>query len=321
MKNRRVVNRRLFVEELEGRLAPSASQLAHSVLSYSTNWSGYAVAAQAGAVSAVAGSWTVPAVTGSGTAYSAHWVGIDGFSSSTVEQLGTESDVINGVPQYYAWYEMYPRGFVTIPMLVHPGDAITAGVSYDSTASNFTLTITNVTTAQPYSTTQTLAGAQLSSAEWVVEAPSSITGVLPLANFGTVNFTGAQATIGGTTGPIDNSAWASGVNQINMISGRHGAVLDTTSALTDSGTPTTSSFSVTFNQQSSQPPGHHKAGPSGKSPDQVVVLFSDTSAVGNSATSLFAAGQPGGSSVLFAAPARQATPGADIGFGVRRFEF
>ena len=50
----------------------------------SSNWSGYAVetnlnSPQSNSVTAVSGSWTVPTVTGTGTAYSAIWVGIDGY--------------------------------------------------------------------------------------------------------------------------------------------------------------------------------------------------------------------------------------------------
>jgi hypothetical protein len=41
----------------------------------------------------------------------------------------------------------------------------------------------------------------LSSAEWIAEAPSSGK-VLPLANFGTVTFTGASATGSGRSGSI-----------------------------------------------------------------------------------------------------------------------
>jgi hypothetical protein len=43
---------------------------------------------------------------------------------------------------------------------------------------------------------------QLSSAEWIEEAPSTNSGVLPLANFGSVTFSNAQYTANGTTGPI-----------------------------------------------------------------------------------------------------------------------
>src|SRR5271163_4846802 len=63
----------------------------------SENWSGYAVVGAADSVSDAKASWTVPAVTcgasrRSPSAYSSFWVGIDGYSSSTVEQTGTDSD-------------------------------------------------------------------------------------------------------------------------------------------------------------------------------------------------------------------------------------
>jgi len=33
----------------------------------------------------------------------------DTFNSTSVEQLGTDSDCDSGTPSYYAWYEMYPN--------------------------------------------------------------------------------------------------------------------------------------------------------------------------------------------------------------------
>ncbi len=120
----------------------------------SSNWAGYAAATNlnnpaTGSVSYVAGSWKVPAVTGTGTAYSAVWVGIDGYTSNTVEQIGTESDVASGTPSYYAWYEMYPQGYVTVPLTISAGDSISASVSYAS--GQFTVTITDNTTGKSYS--------------------------------------------------------------------------------------------------------------------------------------------------------------------------
>src|SRR6516225_3566948 len=121
-------------EGLETRLLMAAQP---SVLAYSTNWSGYAVAETAkDSVSAVSGSWTVPTVsTKSTSGYSADWVGIDGYSSNTVEQLGTEEDTAyssqrDGTPQYYAWIEMYPGPSWIIPDVVKPGDAINASVQF-----------------------------------------------------------------------------------------------------------------------------------------------------------------------------------------------
>jgi hypothetical protein len=242
---------RLCPEELERRLVPAA------ILSTSTNWSGYAVTTAAGAVTDVAGKWVVPAVTGSGTAYSSAWVGIDGFNSSTVEQIGTDSDVVNGVPQYYAWFEMYPSGSVNLPLTLHAGDTMSADVSYAS--GKFTLSITDVTTGKSFTTTQSAPSARRSSAEWVMEAPSSFSGVLPLANFGTATFSGGHATINGATGAIDASRSGTQLNEINMVS-RFGATEDTTSGLTDSGSPATSGFTVTFASTGTTPaprPHHH----------------------------------------------------------------
>jgi Peptidase A4 family len=256
MQNRRLAKKRLWVEELEPRVVLStfpgiAPPLFQSVAATSTNWSGYAAETnlnlpQTGAFIAVSGSWTVPAVTGSGTAYSSIWVGLDGFSSKTVEQIGTDSDLINGVPSYYAWFEMYPSYSVNITTLsIKPGDRITASVNY--TGSNlFALNLADVDTGMSFSTTQTLKNAQRSSAEWIVEAPSSGHSVLPLANFGTASINSASAsatlkgTTGTTTGPIDSASWQNA--EIDMVARRSTEV--TTSPLTD--TAGTSSFTATF---------------------------------------------------------------------------
>ena len=52
-----------------------------------------------------------------------------------------------------------------------------------------------------------------SSAEWIVEAPSECFAenhcrALPLADFGTVAFTSATATLGARTATIDSGAWS-----------------------------------------------------------------------------------------------------------------
>src|SRR5260370_36002698 len=70
-------------------LAPRA----HDGSFQSTNWSGYAVTGASGSVSDAKGSWTVPAIQGSCTStnqYSSFWWGIDGRSSGTVGQTGTD---------------------------------------------------------------------------------------------------------------------------------------------------------------------------------------------------------------------------------------
>ncbi len=203
----------------------------------SLNWSGYDVPASASPVTYVSGTWQVPTVTATSTnAYSSIWVGIDGDGSNTVEQIGTEQDWVVGRGAVYSvWYEMYPKFPVTISMPISPGDTFTASVRAQP-KNTFVLTITNVTRNQTFTTTQKCPSARLASAEWIVEAPWS-GGVLPLANFGTVKFSGCTATIGGITGDIANFSY----DAIDMVNSS-GALKDHTSKLSGGGT----SFSVTY---------------------------------------------------------------------------
>ena len=182
----------------------------------SVNWSGYAVTGPKGSVQDVSGSWTVPAVTcNSGTEYSSFWVGIDGFNSNTVEQIGVDADCQNGSPAYYAWFEFYPHPFFTINhFTVQPGDVITAEVHYDTKARQFTVSLHNGT--QSFSASTKVNGAQRSSAGWITEAPFSAGGVLPLANFGTVPSKSDTAALNGAAVPI-GAAGASNVYEITMV--------------------------------------------------------------------------------------------------------
>jgi hypothetical protein len=156
--------------------------------STSTNWSGYAVTGSR--FTSVSASWTQPTANCSGTAYSSFWVGLDGDTSNTVEQTGTDADCSGSTPRYYAWYEMYPKFPVNLSGTVRPGDHLSASVTTDGSG-RFTLTITDSTQGWTNTTNARLKRAQLASAEVIAEAPSSSGGVLPLANFGTVSFSGA----------------------------------------------------------------------------------------------------------------------------------
>src|SRR5262252_10233905 len=91
----------------------------------SVNWSGYAVetslaSPQAYAFTDVQATWIVPSLSPSAssnqTAYSSTWIGLDGDSSKTVEQIGIEQDYVNGKAVYYAWYEMYPKSPVKLDL-------------------------------------------------------------------------------------------------------------------------------------------------------------------------------------------------------------
>jgi hypothetical protein len=296
MSDRRQVTRRPWVEQLEGRLVPSTS----------SNWSGYAVVANRGAVSAVSGSWVVPAVSGKGNAFSSAWVGIDGDGSGTVEQIGTDSDVSHGTPTYYAWYEMYPAPLVSVSLTIHASDTVSASVTYKS--GQFTLQLSDVTTGESFSVSQKDSRARRSSADWVQEAPSAGGFALTLANFGSISFSGAQATINGTTGPVDAAFGKASVDEISMKQGL--AIVAAPSALTDSGSPATSSFTVTFHPSStgsSHLPSF--AGGRGRQPD-VAALQALPFPTGASSTfaPVGALGSQQGLTAL--SPARGATNGA-----------
>ena len=123
-------------------------------------------------------------------AASAFWVGLDGYNSTSVEQLGTDSDCDSGTSSYYAWYEMYPNPSVTLPSQypVQPGDQMSASVTANAAGTSFTLAIKDATAGWSYSTAQTGSGFARSSAEVIAEAPSSCTVLfcseVPLADSG-----------------------------------------------------------------------------------------------------------------------------------------
>ena len=199
----------------------------------SSNWAGYA--ATGSTFTSVKASWVVPAIqASSSTTYAAFWVGLDGYSSSTVEQTGTLAESNHGSVSYYAWYEMYPAAMVTVGgMTITPGDQMTATVTTGGTGS-FTLTLVDDTTNASFATTQTGNGAALSSAEVIAEAPSSGSSILPLANFGTASFTSSAFN-----GQLLSSFGSSELEQIDMTSGS--TTIASTSVLGSDG----ASFSVT----------------------------------------------------------------------------
>jgi hypothetical protein len=183
----------------------------------STNWSGYAALGSPGSVGDAAGSWIVPAVTcpKHGSTYAALWVGIDGYNSGTVEQTGILAQCSAGKATYSAWYEFYPASSVTIPgFSVAPGQIISSDVSFSS--GKFTSTISNHATGKTFSKTSAVAGAQRSSAEWIMERPllcNPITcNITHLSNFGKANFgfdhtsiaNTNDATISSVSGPISS---------------------------------------------------------------------------------------------------------------------
>jgi hypothetical protein len=178
-------------------------------------------------------------------------VGIDGWTSDSVEQTGTDSDCDGSTPTYYAWYEFYPNPSYEITSVpISPGNHISASVTYSG--SEFTITLTNETTGKSYSKSSTVSGAARSSAEWIAEAPCCTNrgGILPLSDFGTVylgdDYTGVastnDATASGVSGAI--SAFGSKVYESIMVSSK-GVDEAVPSSLTSDG----SSFDVVWDSE------------------------------------------------------------------------
>jgi hypothetical protein len=193
-----------------GHHAAPNHKISHST---STNWSGYAVTG-AGPYTNVAASWTQPAVNcaKTPTGWSAFWVGLDGDTTNTVEQTGTEADCSKGTAVYYAWSEMYPKYPVNYPNRVAAGDGFSASVKYLGNG-YFELTLKDTSRGWSQTTTQKLKSAKLGSAEAIAEAPSGSGGVLPLADFGTVGFSAISVNGSPLTGSTP------GLEPITMASG------------------------------------------------------------------------------------------------------
>ena len=82
----------------------------------SSNWSGYAETCKA-PYTEVSGNWTVPSVSGPNGSYSAAWVGIDGYTNSSLIQTGTEQDVSGtGQASYAAWWTTSAQKFAEQPI-------------------------------------------------------------------------------------------------------------------------------------------------------------------------------------------------------------
>ena len=238
----------------------NAPQLRDGV-GYSTNWAGYAAESNLseptlGAITAVTGTWIVPAASGGANsrtaAYSSAWVGIDGYedaqlsalfsglspqqqkqmllATQTVEQIGTEQDWTGKAASYYAWFEFYPNYAYEIEgFTVKPGDSITGSVSYLG-ANKWATRLTNNTRNLAVTVTATFS-ADRYSAEWIVEAPSGASGPLPLADFGSVQLSGCTATINGKTVPIGAASWES----LDMVNSADTALTAETSPLNAAG--------------------------------------------------------------------------------------
>jgi hypothetical protein len=229
----------------------------------SSNWAGYAAHRSGVKFTRVIGAWTQPSATCTSgrRTYSAVWVGLGGYSRSSpaLEQIGTEIDCNRaGQVVSTAWFELVPAPSRPISMTVSPGDQIAASVSVNG--HTVTLALADVTAHQTFQRTLHARSVDVSSADWIVEAPSDCVSAtscqtLPLANFGSATIGLAEAkTTGGHVGSIGDPAW--GATRIRLTPGtRHLVSVDRGSGSAGTATPSAlsvkgSSFKVVFSNGS-----------------------------------------------------------------------
>jgi hypothetical protein len=186
----------------------------------STNWSGYVLPSPT-ALNWVSGSWTAPTLDCSATPNGgvAIWVGIGGYpsppdgASGTLLQTGITADCIDGAQQNRAWWEQYPSepnrsaDFAGFP--ISPGDRIQAAVfvgpsgAWQTRLDDLTTGMSGVMTiGSGWGIRSDAAGGAFTqqgdtsglsfsggyTAEWIVEDYAELGSPVPLAAYGTVDF-------------------------------------------------------------------------------------------------------------------------------------
>ena len=232
----------------------------------STNWAGYAVHRTGVSFHQVSGTWTQPGATclKGQPSYSATWVGLGGYdpTSNALEQIGTEVDCTrSGKVASSAWYELVPAPSRTISLPVAPGDVMHATVTV--TGPRVVVDLVNLTQRHRFQRTFETSSIDVSSAEWIVEAPSQCISqfacqALPLADFGSVSFAAATATAAsGPSGTIVDRRWSR--TKIRLTAGNQRLVLArNTSYTAGSAAPSAlrgggSRFDVTYANGSTTP--------------------------------------------------------------------
>jgi hypothetical protein len=226
-------------------------------LSLSSNWAGYAVTGTEAngsptSFSVVSGSWTQPIASCTGApTWSSFWVGLGGFdeTSQALEQIGTDSDCdASGRPVYYVWYELVPEPPVQVRLKLSPGDRVSAVVVVHGTS--VILRLRNLTRNTVFTRHSTVSTTDVTSAEWIAEAPSNCDGpscdVLPLTNFGTVSFTGAATVGDGRAAPL--ASWT--VTPIELVGdGRLAAMPASSGAVPSPVGADGGSFSISYSDE------------------------------------------------------------------------
>ncbi|HEX3783734.1 MAG TPA: G1 family glutamic endopeptidase [Pseudonocardiaceae bacterium] len=174
----------------------SASDL-HSLAgnkdSSSDNWAGYVVDGASKSFTTVESTFTLPKVSCTGEGDTSFWVGFDGDTSDSVEQIGASGDCDGTTPDYYAWWEMYPAGVHELSNTTKPGDVFDAKVTYGGSG-KYTLYLDDKTEGWTVTKNETSTSAEDNSAEVIFEAAGPTSDAVP--KFSPVSM--SDSTVDGT---------------------------------------------------------------------------------------------------------------------------
>jgi peptidase A4-like protein len=156
----------------------------------SNNWAGFATYGDR--FRFVSSTYTIPSINcgvSPDGSFDSQWVGLDGYTSSTVEQAGTYAVCSGGTPSYFAFYEMFPAPSVAFSD-VSPGDSITASVYFNG--SKWRLSLVDNTTGAGFSVNQSCPSGSICrnrNAEIISEVPNGGPPNASLADYGIAGFT------------------------------------------------------------------------------------------------------------------------------------
>ncbi|KAL1701710.1 peptidase A4 family-domain-containing protein [Schizophyllum commune] len=198
-----------FLERAERRgypaiRTPSSTAAAASGTATSGNWAGLVLEAPPAGenLTEITGTFTVPSLARSSYTAACAWIGIDGWEGSTTDalfQAGVDFWMEDGELTYNAWYEWVPDSSWNFTDFAVSEDDVmkfTLTAANDSAGS---ISVENQSTGQSTSidlTAPPIPNAKthlaLQNAEWIME-DFFWYGQVPLADFGSIQFTDASA--------------------------------------------------------------------------------------------------------------------------------
>jgi hypothetical protein len=199
-------------------VAAPAAAAGPGLPSTSANWAGYVVVGRATTFTSVTATWTQPVARckaperGAAVAF---WVGLGGATqdSTGLEQVGTSSHCTATGATYSGWYQVGSAPAADLKFAVRPNDVITASVNALDNGTAILVQLKNRTLGKVATTRVSLTSPpDLSSADWIVEAPTRCAGALclpvPLQQFTPTSFSRIAALGNGSGGTLTRPDWS-----------------------------------------------------------------------------------------------------------------